>query len=299
MDLAPIVAIQDLQKSFDDALPKGLRWIDDARFLVCARPSGAAVDAPEQLLLVDARTGDTEPLFDAAAMIASLRAALDLDEAGARAVASRKDLVLRPGNAGAVTVHEGRLVALDFAAATARVLVVKGTSAEPAVQGPQFAPDGATVAFVRDHDLHVVPFDGGAVRRLTDDGAEERLNGRLDWVYQEEIYGRGTWDGFWWSPDGTRLAFLQLDESPVARYPVFDHVPVLGKEEVWRYPKAGEPNPVARVGCVDVVGGPVTWMRLDDPVDAWIGVEPRPHPPPQRTRRAGEDNGGHGSTMPV
>ena len=40
-------------------------------------------------------------------------------------------------------------------------------------------------------------------------------------------------------------------------------------------------------------------VELDDTVDGGIGLESRPHPPPQRARRAGEDNGGHGSTMPV
>ena len=56
---------------------------------------------------------------------------------------------------------------------------------------------------MRDHDLYVVPSAGGPERRLTTDGSQEILNGKLDWVYQEEIYGRGNFRGYWWSPDGS------------------------------------------------------------------------------------------------
>jgi len=40
-------------------------------------------------------------------------------------------------------------------------------------------------------------------------------------------------------------------------------------------------------------------VELDDLRDRRIGVEARPHPSPERARGAGEDNGGHRSTMPV
>ena len=76
---------------------------------------------------------------------------------------------------------------------------------EPEV-GEDLSPDGSMVAFVRGQDLYLVDVDGGEVRRLTEGGNEELLYGRLDWVYQEEVYGRGNFKGFWWSPDSTRLA---------------------------------------------------------------------------------------------
>ncbi|MDH3285425.1 MAG: S9 family peptidase, partial [Acidobacteriota bacterium] len=97
-------------------------------------------------------------------------------------------------------------------------------------------------------------------RALTVDGGEDLLYGRLDWVYQEELYGRGNFKGYWWSPDSSRLAFLKLDESPVGTFTIVDHLPIRLTTEVTRYPKAGDPNPRVSLGLVDVAGGESRWV---------------------------------------
>ena len=122
-----------------------------------------------------------------------------------------------------------------------------------------FSPDGRLVAFVRAHNLYVVDLEGHE-RALTTDGHAQRLNGRLDWVYQEEIYGRGTHRAYWWSPDSSRLAFLQLDEAPVPEFTVVDHLPYRQDVEVTDYPKAGDPNPTVKLGVVQAAGGSVQWV---------------------------------------
>ena len=118
--------------------------------------------------------------------------------------------------------------------------------------------DGAFVSFVRGNDL--VVFDVAAKKewRVTTDGGPERFHGYLDWVYQEEVYGRGDFQGHWWSPKGARCAFLSLDESPVKDYTLVDHVPkgYLDEErsvtvDVANYPKAGDPNPIATLSIAD------------------------------------------------
>jgi dipeptidyl-peptidase-4 len=122
-----------------------------------------------------------------------------------------------------------------------------------------FSPDGRLVAFVRDHNLYVVDLQGRE-RALTTDGHSQLLNGRLDWVYQEEIYGRGTHRAYWWSPDGSRIAFLQLDEAPVPEFTVVDHIPYRQGAEITDYPKAGDPNPEVQLGVVRATGGDVLWV---------------------------------------
>jgi dipeptidyl-peptidase-4 len=115
------------------------------------------------------------------------------------------------------------------------------------------------VAFVRANNLHVVDIATQRERALTTDGNRETLNGKLDWLYQEEIYGRGFFRGYWWSPDSSRLAFLQLDERPVPEYVVVDTIPYRPTPEVTDYPKAGDPNPQVRLGIAAVSGAPIQW----------------------------------------
>ena len=73
---------------------------------------------------------------------------------------------------------------------------------------PDVSHDGERVAFVQGNDLAVIDTATGERRKLTNDGSEDILNGKLDWVYQEEVYGRGRFKGFWWSPDGEHLAVM-------------------------------------------------------------------------------------------
>ncbi len=119
----------------------------------------------------------------------------------------------------------------------------------------------------------------GRERALTTGGGPQLLNGRLDWVYQEEIYGRGDYKAYWWSPDSRRIAFLRLDEAGVPVATVVDHVPVHQELEVTPYPQPGDPNPKVAVGVVPVVGGEAAWVDLaryqpSDPLVVGVGWTP-------------------------
>ena len=101
-----------------------------------------------------------------------------------------------------------------------------------------FSPTGRAVAFVRDRDLYVRDLVTDQEVRVTASGSEDGvINGTSDWVYEEEF---GVQRAFSWSPDGTQLAWLQLDEH---------HVPqrILPDGRTFRYPRAGERNAEARV----------------------------------------------------
>ncbi len=119
---------------------------------------------------------------------------------------------------------------------------------------PTLSPDGKWVAFVETHDLFVVHVETGKRIRLTTDGSETLLNGQLDWSYQEEIYGRGNFKAFWWSPDSERLAFLRLDIQDVLPYTLVDSQTPRGKPLVTRYPKAGDPIPEAQLIVAELNG---------------------------------------------
>ncbi|MCB1057500.1 MAG: DPP IV N-terminal domain-containing protein, partial [Acidobacteria bacterium] len=56
---------------------------------------------------------------------------------------------------------------------------------------PKFSPDGRWLAYVRDQDLVIADLAAGTERALTSDGKDgEVYNGKTDWVYWEEIWGR-------------------------------------------------------------------------------------------------------------
>jgi dipeptidyl-peptidase-4 len=122
----------------------------------------------------------------------------------------------------------------------------------------KFSPDGSKVGFVRDNDLYVTDLATGRETRLTNDGGEQIINGTFDWVYEEEL---GLQDGWRWSPDGQRIAFWRIDQSPVRTFYMIQETDSLYSQPIaLRYPKAGTPNPIARIGVVGVGGGATTWM---------------------------------------
>jgi dipeptidyl-peptidase-4 len=206
---------------------------------------------------VAAASGETSPLFDRDRMQAALASVPGVTQQEARLVTSG-ELVFNPGRTGALVTIDDDLFAYDFGSGRATRLTTNPAAEEEAM----FSPDGRRVAFVRANDLHVVDVSTQQERRLTKDGSREILNGKLDWLYQEEIYGRGRFRAFWWSPDSTKLAFLRLDERPVPEYTVVDHIPYRPALEVTDYPKAGDPNPDVRLGIADVAGAEPAWVDL-------------------------------------
>lgn len=138
------------------------------------------------------------------------------------------------------------------------------TRTEEAEEDPKPSPDGSQVAFVRDFDLWLLDLATGTDRALTTDGQDGVfLNGVTDWLYWEEIWDREA-TGYWWSPDGTRIAYYRFDERQVPVHPLVDEAPLHPPVKSQKYPKPGDPNPVVRVGVLDVAGGRTVWMETGD-----------------------------------
>ena len=160
-------------------------------------------------------------------------------------------------------IGSSNLVLLDLKTMQPKTLVRGGADLEDA----KFSPDGKWVSFVRDFNLWVVSTTGGDARALTSGGSEEVLKGKLDWVYPEEL---NTATAYWWSPDSSKIAYYQMDERPVTRYPIVDMSSTAGEIEYTRYPQAGEANPIVRVGVVGVSGGDPKWMDTGSNTDVYL-----------------------------
>jgi dipeptidyl-peptidase 4 len=127
------------------------------------------------------------------------------------------------------------------------------------------SPGGKFNAFVRNNNFFVQEVETKKERALSDDGSDVILNGKLDWVYYEEVYDRKAgYKGYWWSPDGAYVAFQRTDDNPVPKATVVDFLkPHVVLEQI-AYPHVGDPNPFVKIAIAPVEGGEVRWVDLGD-----------------------------------
>ncbi|HXG89359.1 MAG TPA: DPP IV N-terminal domain-containing protein [Vicinamibacterales bacterium] len=240
---------------FAGGAPTGLAWVSETHY-VWARPSTAG---QVEWVKVDAVSGSSEPLFDAQKMRAAFAALPGLKADDVARLPNDRGLEMNPARTAVLLSIADDLYYYLFGSERAFRLTFDPSPEEEF----SFSPDGRQAAFVRRNNLHVVNVEEQRQeRQLTTSGTNELLNGKLDWIYQEEIYGRGSFRGYWWSPDSTQLAFLQLDERPVPEFTVVDHIPARLTVETTDYPKPGDPNPLVKLGVIAAVGGDVRWVDL-------------------------------------
>jgi dipeptidyl-peptidase-4 len=238
---------------FEGNPPRGLVWIDDGHYLW---PKTDARAHTTELLKVDALTGRSEPLFDVAKVESTLAGLEGVSADEAKRIARQRSFTFNEKRTAVLLTINDDLYHYDLL--THRILRL--TRRPGHEEEASLSPDGSLAAFLRDGNLHVVDVATQREQPLTTDGSPDVLNGKLDWVYQEEIYGRGSFRAYWWSPDSSRIAFLQLDEKRVPRYTLVDDIPYRPEPETYPYPKAGDPNPAVRLGVVPSAGGPVRWI---------------------------------------
>ena len=131
----------------------------------------------------------------------------------------------------------------------------------------KFSPDGNSIGLVRGNNILTLDIASGAERQLTSDGAEHIINGKFDWVYEEEF---DISDGWRWSPDSKHIAFWRLDENRVPEYTMTEWDSLHLQLIPMRYPKAGEQNSIVKIGVVDVESKAIRWMDLGSNDDIYI-----------------------------
>ena len=224
-----------------------------------------------KLVRVNAETGLSNAFYDADRFAAALQATAGMNPEEANRTANSVTLQFDRSESAILLNHAGDLWHYSLAAATLKRL----TNTRAREWEEDFSPDGRWVSFVRDRDLYVVDVARGLEKRITNDGAERINNGRLDWIYEEELYGRGQTRGYWWSPDSTRIAFLRLDDTKVPNFVLADDTVTDQRVENTAYPQPGDPNPIVQLGMASIVpiGPVVRWADTSayDPDDLLIG----------------------------
>src|SRR5262245_60230061 len=220
----------------------GITWLEDGEYFLQVKDN--------RVYKVHAVTGRAEPFIDVEKFKKSLAAVPALKPDELDRIAGGPAYRLDPQRTAVMFTHGDELYYAKLDGSPA----VRLTKTPGPKEQATFSPDGRFVAFVRGGNLFTVDVTTQAERQLTTDGGGNILNGIADWVYGEEIFNRRP-QAYWWSPDSQRIAFLRFDDTPVSTFTVLDQIPTRQKVEKIPYPKAGDPNPIGKLGVVAVAGG--------------------------------------------
>ncbi len=134
---------------------------------------------------------------------------------------------------------------------------------EDQIQEPTFTKDGSKVAYGKDNNLFIKNLKSGETLQITSDGEKNSIiNGITDWVYEEEFAFVRAFD---WNKTGNKLAYIKFDETEVPRF----SMDVYGKDlyptqDVFKYPKAGEPNAKVSLHIYNLETGETNKINLDN-----------------------------------
>ncbi|OYT72529.1 MAG: hypothetical protein CFK52_04855 [Chloracidobacterium sp. CP2_5A] len=260
--------------NFTGSLPR-LVWLPDNKHYLAFETN--AQTRQSEAVRVEAMTGKRAPFHDPAAMRQALEAA-GMSPDGARTAAGLRSVVFDADFRRALIGADNDLYLYDFTANRARRLTDSPDAAE---EEYDFSPDGKRVSLVRNHDLFLIDLEAEppTERRLTQDGSTSVFNGVLDWVYEEEVYGRGKRRGYWWNASGTLLAYLRLDDTAVPVHVLADDLPFRQRVEKTHYPQAGDPNPLVSLHVVTCDGERaevnLEAYPADDRIVTRVGWHPR------------------------
>jgi dipeptidyl-peptidase-4 len=230
--------------------------------------SGAGDDPVNRLWVLDLATGVERLVADPAALLEGDGGDLPPEERARRERARER--------AGGIVAFaaDADLAVASFALA-GRLFVADlagdgGTRELPAGGGvldPRVDPTGARVAWVADRALHVAdldPADRAGPRRLVGEDDPEVSWGLAEFLAAEEM-DRAR--GFWWAPDGARLAVARVDTTPVRRFHLTDPANPAVPPVSLPYPAAGTDNAEARLAVVGLDGRrvEVAWDRAAYP----------------------------------
>ncbi|WP_218137073.1 S9 family peptidase [Asanoa ishikariensis] len=149
----------------------------------------------------------------------------------------------------------GELVLVEPDSGVARTLPTDG-----GVVDPWPDPDGRLVGYVSGGGLHLIGVDGTGARTLAAPDGPAVGYGLAEHVAGESMH---RYRGWWWAPDGRRVAVARVDESQVQVWHIANLAEPTAAPIALRYPAAGTANADVSLHVVDLDGGrvEVEWDR--------------------------------------
>ncbi|MDW7695986.1 DPP IV N-terminal domain-containing protein [Flammeovirgaceae bacterium SG7u.111] len=241
------------------------RWIDEGNgYTTVERSAGGGQD----IVRYNTETGEKEILIPATLLVPS-GSASPLRISNYEWSGDKSKLLIYTNTARVWRTNtKGDYWVLDLA--SKKLQKLGGKEAKPStLMFAKFSPQADRVAYVREHNLFVEELASGKITQLTFDGTVDIINGTFDWVYEEEFQIQ---DGFRWSPDGTSIAFWQLDATDIKDFLMINNTDSIYSYTIpVQYPKAGEDNSACKMGVVSAKGGETVWMNVPgDPKNNYI-----------------------------
>lgn len=228
----------------------GVTWLEDGEHYLHTKEG--------KQYKVEAATGKATLYMDPKPIAEALKKLPTISSRTAESISSR-----------GLTIDKARKGGFFESANDLYYVTLDGQKAARLTRSPQreelatFSPDGRFIAFVRENDLFVVDVDTQTERALTTGGTDLLRHGKADWVYYEEVFNRN-WQTYWWSPDSTRIAYLEIDSSPIRPFTMVNSIPNDPAVERQPFPKPGDPNPRAKMFTVNITGETPQEVDLSD-----------------------------------
>ncbi|XP_073675195.1 uncharacterized protein abi3bpa, partial [Garra rufa] len=113
---------------------------------------------------------------------------------------------------------------------------------------------GQQLVYIFENNIYYQPDVKNSSLRLTSSGRDGLVfNGITDWLYEEEVLHSSA--AHWWSPSGSSLAFLTINDTlvPNMQLPRFTGT-LYPRAQQYPYPKAGQMNPEVTLHVINVNG---------------------------------------------
>lgn len=116
---------------------------------------------------------------------------------------------------------------------------------------PDFSPNEKYIAFVKYNNLYIKDIQRNSEKAITTDGAWNKIiNGKSDWVYEEEF---SFTQAFSWNAKSDKIAYLKFDESEVKEFSFqVNYDAAYPSYYQYKYPKVGEKNAKVTLWYYDV-----------------------------------------------
>jgi dipeptidyl-peptidase-4 len=221
------------EPSLSGHLSSDIEWSADGHQIAYLETSGSGMDRRRSIWVMDTSTGARRVLLPAD----KLKPPPEADNAKHHARLTYRWSA--GGDRLLVTVGTS-LILFDIKSSSLKHLI----AGPDTIAGAQFSPDGRWVSFVRRHNLWLANLADGSVTPLTTGGNEQLHMGEPDWLYSHEF---GLKTAYWWAPDSSTVAYLEIDDRAVSNYPIPEFLKRPARVLWQQYPEAGGANPIVRV----------------------------------------------------